>query len=96
MLLAPSGSWSLGLSGWPRDLVEEALQRTVNHASHPYTRGYAKIPQPGEYNCFAYALNVLAIWVGGACPLWALGPLRTICCLGGAHGVVGATTCCAE
>ena len=73
--------------GWSLDLVEEALLRTVNLASHPFTKGYAKIPQPGEYNCFAYSLNVLAIWLGGACPVWALGSLRTVACVATTRGV---------
>ena len=87
VLLAPASRWSMGFSGWSRDHVDEALRRTLNHISHRYNQGYAKIPQPDEYNCFAYSLTILSIWVGGSCPLFSFGALRTICCLGGAHGV---------
>jgi hypothetical protein len=78
---------SLGLTGWSRDLVEDALRRTVNLASHPFTQGYAKIPNPGEYNCFAYALSVISIWLGGSLPLWGLGSVRAFWCIATTAGV---------
>ena len=85
-----SGGWglgSMGFYGWSRDLVEESIRRTVNLASHRFARGYAKIPQPGEYNCFVLSLNVLVIWLGAASPLWWLGSPRAMICLGCTKGV---------
>ena len=95
LLAGPTGepTWagscapSFGLTGWSRDQVEDGLRRTINLASHPFPRGYAKIPQPGEYNCFAYSLSAIGIWLGQACPLEALGSLRTIWCLFWASGI---------
>ena len=67
-------------TGFDLDLVEEALRRSVAIVAHQYPRGWHKIPVPGEFNCFAYCVNILYLWVGAACPAWWLGSLRTSWC----------------